>query len=48
MLKTVQNLDPKKATQQRDIPFSIVQENKFLSQMFNFYIDNNAFSKGPN
>ena len=40
MLKTVQNLDPKKATQQR--------ENKFLSQMFNFYIDNNAFSKGPN
>ena len=41
----------KKATQQGDISVRIIKENKiafsqFLSQMFNFYIDNNAFPSG--
>ena len=48
MLKIIENIDSKNATQQGDIPFRIVKENKFtfskiLSEMFNFYIDNNTF-----
>ena len=51
MLKNSQNLDSKKATQLGDIPVRIIKENKFsfwkiLSEMLNFYIDNNAFSYG--
>ena len=50
MLKILQNLDCKKATQQGDLLAGIIKENKFafsqfLSQMFNFYIDNNDFPK---
>ena len=48
MLKILQNFDCKKATQQGDLIVGIIKENKFifsqfLSQMFNFYIDNNDF-----
>ena len=51
MLKILQNIDSKKATQLGDIPVRIVKENKFtfskiLSEMFNFYINNNAFPNG--
>ena len=51
MLKILQNIDSEKATQQGDIPVRIIKENKFtfskiLSEMFNFYIDNNTFSNG--
>ena len=51
MLKSLQNLDCKKATQQGDIPVRIIKKNKFifsrfLSHMFSFYIDNNAFPNG--
>ena len=53
MLKILQNIDSKKATQQGDIPVRIIKENKFtfskiLSEMFNFYIDNNNFPNGLN
>ena len=45
------NIDVKKATQQGDIPVRIIKKNKFtftkiLSEMFNFYIDNNTFLSG--
>ena len=48
MLKILQNFDCKKATQQGDLIVGIIKESKFifsqfLSQMFNFYIDNNDF-----
>ena len=48
MLKIIENIDCKKAFQQGDIPVRIIKENKFtfskvLSQIFNFYIDNNTF-----
>ena len=48
MLKILQSIDSKKTTQQGDIPVRIIKENKFifskiLSEMFNFYIDNNTF-----
>ena len=51
MLKILQNIDSKKATQQCDIPVRIIKENKFmfskiLSEMFHFYIDNNTFPNG--
>ena len=51
MLKILQNIHSKKATQQGDIPVRIIKENKFtfskiLSEMFNFYIDNNSFPNG--
>ena len=51
MLKIIGNIDSKKATQQGDIPVRIIKENKFtfskvLSEMFNFYIDNNFFPNG--
>ena len=51
MLKIPQNIDSKKVTQQGGIPVRIIKENKFtfsklLSEMFNFYIDNNTFSNG--
>ena len=51
MLKIPQNTDSKKVTQQGGIPIRIIKENKFtfsklLSEMFNFYIDNNTFSNG--
>ena len=48
MLKSLQNIASKKATQQGDIPVRIIKENKFtfskvLPEMFNVYIDNNTF-----
>ena len=48
MLKIIENTDSKKATQHGDIPVRIIKENKFifskvLSEIFNFYIDNNTF-----
>ena len=48
MLKIIENIDSKKATKQGDIPVRIMKENKFtfskvLSEIFNFYIDNNTF-----
>ena len=48
MLKIIENIDPKKATQVGEITVRIIQENKFtfskvLSKIFNFYIDNNTF-----
>ena len=48
MLKTLQNIDWKMATQQGDISIRSIKENKFnfLSEMFNFYIDNNTFPNG--
>ena len=51
MLKILQNIVSKKATQQGDIQVRIITENKFnfskiLSEMFNFYIDNNTFPNG--
>ena len=51
MLEIIENIDSKKATQQDDIPVRIVKENKFtfskvLSEIFNFYIDNNTFPNG--
>ena len=53
MLKIIENIDSKRATQQGDIPVKIIKENKFtfskiLSEMFNFYIDNNNFPNGLN
>ena len=51
MLKIIQNNDPKKASQQINAPVRIMKENKFtfsniLSEMLNFYIDNNTFPNG--
>ena len=51
MLKILQNIDFKEATQQGDIPVRIIKENKFtfskmLSEMFNIYINNSTFSNG--
>ena len=51
MLKILQNIDSEKAKQQGYIPVRIIKENKFisskiLSEMFNFYIDNNTFTNG--
>ena len=52
MLKILQSFDSKKATQQGDIQkVRIIKENKFtfskvLSEIFNFYIDNNTFPNG--
>ena len=51
MLKIIDNIDPKRANQQDDIPVQYVKENKFtfskgLSEIFNFYIDNNTFPNG--
>ena len=51
MFKILQNVDSKKATQQCDMPVRIMQETKFtfsknVSEMFNFYIDNNTFPNG--
>ena len=51
MLKIIENNDSKKATQQGDIPVRIIKENKFnfskvLSEIFNFYIDNNTLPNG--
>ena len=51
MLKIIENIDSKKATQQGDIPVKIIKENNFtfskvLSEVFNFYIDNNTFPNG--
>ena len=51
MLKILQNIDSKKATQQGDIPVRTIKENRFtfskiLSGIFNFYIDNNTFPNG--
>ena len=51
MLKIIENIDSKKATQHGDIPVRIVKESKFifskvLSEIFNFYIDNNTFPNG--
>ena len=51
MLKIIENIDPKRATQQGDIPARIIKENKLtfskiLSEMFNFYIYNNTFPNG--
>ena len=51
MLKIFQNIDSKKTTQQADVPVRIIKESKFtfskiLSEMFNFYIDNNTFPNG--
>ena len=51
MLKIIENIDSKKATKQGDIPVRIMKENKFtfskvLSEIFNFYIDNNTFPNG--
>ena len=48
MLKIIENIDPKKATQLGEITVRIIQEDKFtfskvLSKIFNFYIDNNTF-----
>ena len=53
MLKIIENIDSKKATQHGDIPVRIIKENKFifskvLSEIFNFYIDNNTFPNGLN
>ena len=50
MLKIIENIDPKKATQLGEITVRIIQEDKFtfskvLSKIFNFYIDNNTFLK---
>ena len=41
MLKIIENIDSKKATQQGDIPVNIIKENKLtfskvLSEIFNF------------
>ena len=38
MLKILQNIDSKKATQQGDIPVGIIKENKFTFFKFNFYL----------
>ena len=38
MLKILQNIDSKKATQQGDIPVGIIKENKFTFFKFNFYM----------
>ena len=51
MLKILQNIDSKKATQQGDISVRIIKENQFtfskiLSEMFHFYIDKNIFPNG--
>ena len=51
MLKIIQNIDSKKASQQINAPVRIMRENKFtfsniLSEMVNFYIDNNTFPNG--
>ena len=51
MLKIFQNIDSKKTTQQADVPVRIIKESKFtfskvLSEMFNFYSDNNTFPNG--
>ena len=51
MLKIIENINSKKATQQGDIPVRIIKENKFpfskvLSEIFNFYIGNNTFPNG--
>ena len=51
MFKILQNVDSKNATQQVDIPVRIIKKIKFtfskiLSEMFNFYIDNNTFPNG--
>ena len=52
MLKIIENIGSKKATQRADIPVRIIKENKFtfskvLSEIFfNFYIDNNTFPNG--
>ena len=51
MLKIIENIYSKKATQRGDIPVRIIKENKFifskvLSEIFNFYIDNNTFPNG--
>ena len=51
MLKIIENIDSKKATQQGDISVRIIKENKFtfskvLSKIFNLYIDSNTFPNG--
>ena len=51
MLKIIENIDSKKAAQHGNIPVRIIKENKFifpkvLSEIFNFYIDNNTFPNG--
>ena len=51
MLKIIENIDSKKATQHGDIPVRIIKENKFifskvLSEIFNFHIDSNTFPNG--
>ena len=52
MLKIIENIGSKKATQQADIPVRIIKENKFTFSkvlfeiFFNFYIDNNTFPNG--
>ena len=51
MLKIIENIDSEKVTQHGDIPVRIIKENKFifskvLSEIFNFYIDNNTFPNG--
>ena len=51
MLKIIENIDCKKATQHVDIPVRAIKENKFifskvLSEIFNFYINNNTFFNG--
>ena len=51
ILKILQNIDSKKATQQGDIPVRIIKENRFafskiLSEMFNFYINSKNFPNG--
>ena len=53
MLKILQSIDFKKATQQGDIPVRIIKKNKFtfskvLPEMFNVYIDSNTFPNGLN
>ena len=51
MSKIIENIDSKKATQQGDIPVRSIKEtksifSKVLSEIFNFYIDNNTFPNG--
>ena len=51
MLKIIQNNYSKKVSQQINAPVRITKENKFtfsniLSEMLNFYIDNNTFPNG--
>ena len=51
ILKIIENIDSKKAAQQGDIPVRSIKENKstfskVLSEIFNFYIDNNTFPNG--